>query len=85
MDTTTIEKKISAAIDDAEVRAVDLTGTSDHFEVTVVTPGFEEKSLIDRHRMIYAALGDAMRQEIHALTIKALTPEQYREGLVTDF
>jgi BolA protein len=42
-----------------------------HFQVTIVSPSFEGKSLIERHRMVYGALGDAMQTEIHALGIKA--------------
>lgn len=44
-----------------------------HFNLHIVSDDFEGKSLIQRHRMVYAALGDAMENEIHALSIKALT------------
>ena len=64
------------------MRANDLHGTGDHFEVVVVAEAFSGRSLVERHRMVYAALGDAMRAEIHALMIQALDPEQYREGMV---
>ena len=47
-----------------------------HFNVTIVAPAFEGKTLIQRHRMIYEALGEAMQGEIHALSIKALTPDE---------
>lgn len=47
-----------------------------HFAVVVVSPNFSGKSLVERHRMIYDALGDAMHREIHALSIKALTPDE---------
>jgi BolA protein len=41
-----------------------------------VAPSFSGKSLVERHRMIYDALGDAMHREIHALSIKALAPDE---------
>lgn len=49
-------------------------GGGGHFVVTVVAPAFAGKGLLERHRMVYAALGDAMQKEIHALSIKALAP-----------
>ncbi|MEE9493758.1 MAG: BolA family protein [Gammaproteobacteria bacterium] len=51
-------------------------GGGGHFIVEVVSNAFDEKSLIQRHRLIYDALGDAMQTEIHALSIKAYTPSE---------
>lgn len=47
-----------------------------HFTVYLVSPGFAGKSPIERHRMVYAALGQLMTSDIHALSVKALTPEE---------
>jgi len=47
-----------------------------HFEVTIVATQFTGKSLLQRHRLIYDALREAMRKDIHALSIHALTPEE---------
>ena len=47
-----------------------------HFVVTIVSDSFKDKNLLARHRMVYDALGDAMQSEIHALSIKAYTPEE---------
>jgi BolA protein len=49
-------------------------GGGGHFNVSIVSDEFEGKSLIQRHRMVYDALGDAMQKEIHALSINARTP-----------
>lgn len=46
-----------------------------HFQVTIVSAAFAGKSLVERHRMIYDALGNAMRDEIHALVIRASAPD----------
>jgi stress-induced morphogen len=55
----------------------DYTGTGDHFEVRVVAPAFEGKSRVQRHQMVYAALGSAVDgQTIHALALQTLTPAQ---------
>lgn len=47
-----------------------------HYFVTVVSAAFEGKSMVQRHQLIYQALGDLMKQEIHALGINALTPSE---------
>jgi BolA protein len=47
-----------------------------HFTVYIVSERFAGKSLLERHRAVYEAMGDAMRSEIHALSIQALTPEE---------
>ncbi len=47
-----------------------------HFSVTIISDQFTGKSTIERHRMVYLAVDDLMRTEIHALSIKALTPEE---------
>ena len=47
-----------------------------HFKVRIVSDNFDGKPLLERHRMVYQALGDAMQSEIHALSIQALTPEE---------
>lgn len=47
-----------------------------HFSVYIVADDFAGKSLLQRHQMVYQALGDLMRTDIHALMIKALTPEE---------
>jgi BolA protein len=47
-----------------------------HFAVVVESAAFTGKTLIQRHRMIYDAMGDAMHHEIHAMSIKALAPDE---------
>ncbi len=50
-----------------------------HFRVSIVSARFEGAPRVKRHRMIYDALGDEMREEIHALAIEALTPQEWAE------
>lgn len=47
-----------------------------HFEVTIVADAFDGKSRIERHRMIFAALGTMMQTDIHALKINAFSPAE---------
>lgn len=51
-----------------------------HYNVTIVSSEFEGKSMVQRHQLIYQALGDMMKQEIHALGINALTPSENNTG-----
>lgn len=59
---------------------VRVTGDGHHFEAWVISADFEGKSRVQRHQMVYATLGDRMREEIHALSIHALTPQQWAEA-----
>jgi len=68
---------IRKAIPEAAVTVTDLTGTLDHLRVRVVSDQFNGKSLLDRHRMIYQALDEPMKDgRIHALEIRAVTKEE---------
>lgn len=49
-----------------------------HFQATIVSAAFDGKSAVQRHRMVYSALGDMMTNEIHALSMKALTPSEHQ-------
>ena len=54
-------------------------GASDgrgHFDVVIVAEAFSGKSLLERHRMVYAAVGDALQTDVHALAIRAHSPDE---------
>ncbi len=75
-----IEQSIAAGIRCEHLR---VTGDGHHWEAVVVSPAFEGLSKIRQHQLVYAALGDRMRAEIHALSMTTLTPAQWaarREG-----
>jgi stress-induced morphogen len=71
-----ITERIRLALPDAVVELKDLTGTEDHWEARVISSAFEGKSLIQRHRMVMAALAEEMKGPIHALTLDVKTPEE---------
>lgn len=56
-----------------------VTGDGQHFEAVIVAAGFEGKSRVQRHQLVYAALGERMRAEIHALSMKTLTPAEWAQ------
>ena len=51
-----------------------------HYHITIVAGIFEGRSLVQRHQLIYNALGDMMKQQIHALGINALSPSEETKG-----
>ncbi len=50
-----------------------------HFEAVIVSPDFVGKGMVQQHQLVYAALGDRMRAEIHALSMRTLTPEAWQK------
>jgi len=58
---------------------VEVIGDGQHFQAVVVSPQFAGKSRIQRHQLVYAALGERMREEIHALSMQTLTPEEWNK------
>ena len=57
--------------------AVEVAGDGHHFEALIVSGAFRGLPRIARHRLVYAALGDRMREEIHALSMTTHTPEEH--------
>jgi|TARA_B110000003_G_C16148553_1_gene338726 acid stress-induced BolA-like protein IbaG/YrbA len=55
---------------------VEISGDGHHFEAEIVCNDFAGKSRIQQHQMVYGALGDRMKAEIHALSMRTLTPEE---------
>jgi acid stress-induced BolA-like protein IbaG/YrbA len=56
---------------------VEVAGDGHHFEAVIVSPGFRGKSKVQQHQLVYSALGDRMREDIHALSMRTLTPEEW--------
>ena len=56
---------------------LEVEGDGAHFQAVIVSSAFEGKRLVQRHQLVYAALGDRMREEVHALSMKTLTPQEY--------
>jgi acid stress-induced BolA-like protein IbaG/YrbA len=71
-----IRHSLEAGLD---CRHVEVSGDGQHFEALIVSPAFAGLSRVRQHQLVYAALGDRMREEIHALSMRTLTPEQWAE------
>jgi stress-induced morphogen len=76
MKAEDIVAKIRIALPDAQVELQDLTGTADHWKATIVSQAFSGKTLMQRHRMINAALAEELKGPIHALTLEVKTPDE---------
>jgi acid stress-induced BolA-like protein IbaG/YrbA len=57
---------------------VEVVGDGQHFQALVVSAEFTGRSRVQRHQLVYAALGDRMREEIHALSMQTLTPDEWQ-------
>ena len=62
-----------------ECAHLEVSGDGQHFTAVIVSSAFAGKRPIQRHQLVYAALGDRMREEIHALSMKTLTPDEFQQ------
>jgi acid stress-induced BolA-like protein IbaG/YrbA len=69
-----IERYIRAGL---ECEHVEVAGDGRHFEAVVVSSAFRGRSRVERHQLVYRALGERMKDEIHALSIRTYTPEDW--------
>lgn len=70
LEKNQLEAYILRAFPDATISFTDLAGDNDHWSVTIQSTAFKEKSRIQQHKMVYAALEGAMDGTLHALQIK---------------
>ena len=56
---------------------LEVAGDGHHFEATIVSGAFRGKNRVQQHQLVYKALGDRMREEIHALSMQTFTPEDW--------
>lgn len=71
----TIYSALSAHLNCAHL---DVSGDGRHFDAVVVSDDFLGKSRVERHKLVYQALGDRMKEEIHALSLKLYTPDEWK-------
>jgi acid stress-induced BolA-like protein IbaG/YrbA len=63
-----------------ECSVLEVEGDGRHFSALIVSPAFEGRTRIARHQLVYAALGERMHAEVHALSMRTLTPTEYETG-----
>jgi len=72
-----IRQTIEAAI---PCDRVEVEGDGEHFRALIVSAAFDGLTKVRRHQRVYAALGERMREEIHALSMTTLTPDEWARG-----
>ena len=78
IEPSVVEERIRAGIADVTVVEIeDLTGTKDHYRAVVVSPTFADKTRVEQHQAVYAALGELMKSPVHALSLTTYTPESW--------
>ncbi len=77
LSASQLESYITANLACDYIKVIGDDGT--HFEAVIVSSEFVGKTMIQQHQLVYAALGDRMRAEIHALSMRTLTPEKWAE------
>jgi acid stress-induced BolA-like protein IbaG/YrbA len=70
-----VKRYIAQGID---CERVEVEGDGRHFQALIVSAAFAGRNRVARHQLVYAALGERMREEVHALSMRTLTPEEYR-------
>ena len=78
MTADEVTEMIECALPEARVRV--LTDDDTHFEAVIIAPQFAGKRALQRHQLVYAALGEKMGREIHALSISAYSPEEWQSS-----
>ncbi len=74
VESRSIEDSIRAGI---ACTHLEVRGDGAHFEAVIVSPEFAGLNRVRRHQLVYAALGDRMREEIHALSMRTLSPDEW--------
>jgi stress-induced morphogen len=75
-----LEATLRQAFPDSDVEIIDLTGTNDHYQARIVSKSFEGKGKLEQHRLVYAALGEAMKGPVHALALSTYSPTQWEKS-----
>ena len=74
VDPASVERSIREGL---ECTHLEVAGDGTHFEALIVSPRFAGLARVRRHQLVYAALGDRMREEVHALSMRTFSPEEW--------
>lgn len=80
MDLNELQTRIETALPGAKVEVQDLVGDGDHLQALVISDLFSGKSLLQQHQLVYAALQDVLKEQLHALALKTYSPEQWNKS-----
>ena len=72
MNIKDIENLIKKKIPDAKIDIKDLVGDNNHFSAEITSKEFNGKTRLEQHKMVYNALSEELKEELHALSIKTI-------------
>jgi stress-induced morphogen len=75
IEPSALRQRLLEAFPDAVVELVDLTGTHDRYQASIVSRAFRGVPLLEQHRLVYRALGDLLRSDVHALRLTTHAPD----------
>lgn len=80
MNVAQLKERLQTLAPDTQADVVDMTGTQDHYQAVIISPAFDGKMMLEQHRMVFRLLqAEVDSGEVHALTLKTYTPEQFRK------
>ncbi len=80
MTPAQLAERIQTLAPGTRAEVVDLTGTQDHYQALIISPAFAGKIMIDQHKMVLDLFKSEIESnEVHALTLRTYTPEQYEK------
>lgn len=80
MPSEEVQAMLDSAFPDSDIHLSSRNGDNHHFELVIISGQFEGKSMVQQHQLVYKALGDAMKEAIHALALNTYTPEQWKKS-----
>ena len=80
MKPEALKNRLETLASGTQAEIVDMTGTEDHYQALVISPAFEGKMMIEQHRLVFGLVkAEVDSGELHALTLKTYTPEQWKK------
>lgn len=74
-----IKAILEDTLPDCTAKVIDDVGDHEHFTAQVTSSAFADKSLVQQHQLVYRALGDHMKSDIHALALKTFKPDDWTD------
>ncbi len=80
MTTSEVQILIEGGLPGAKALVKDRRGTGNHFEAVVIASQFEDRSLVEQHRLVYGACSRNLKGAIHALALQTFSPDQWEQA-----
>ena len=78
-----LQNMLESAFPGGQIHLSSPQGDNNHFRLVLISDRFDGKNMVEQHQLVYQALGDAMREAVHALSLKTFTPDQWAKSTGT--